>query len=125
MVAKSDIVLNNLRPGAMERLRLDQDNLVQIRRDIISVSIKMFGNSGPLGYQTGYAPSFAALGGLNNLVGYADDQPLGINMRYGDSTVGVNAAFAAIVALFARRERQGGSVRRYISGRVHVEHGRR
>lgn len=106
IVAKSDVVLNNLRPGAMERLHLDHDNLRQIRRDIISVSIKMFGNSGPLGYQTGYAPSFAALGGLNNLVGYAEDQPLGINMRYGDSTAGVNAAFAAVVALL-HRERTG------------------
>jgi crotonobetainyl-CoA:carnitine CoA-transferase CaiB-like acyl-CoA transferase len=106
MVRKSDIVLNNLRPGAMERLGLDYYSMRSIKRDIISVSIKMFGNDGPLGYQTGYAPSFAALGGLNYLVGYQDEQPAGINMRYGDSTVGANAAFAAIVALL-HRERTG------------------
>jgi crotonobetainyl-CoA:carnitine CoA-transferase CaiB-like acyl-CoA transferase len=66
----------------------------------------MWGNDGPLGYQTGYAPSFAALGGLNHLVGYEGEQPLGMNMRYGDSSVGANAAFAAIAALL-HRERTG------------------
>lgn len=106
MVAASDIVLNNLRPGAMERLGLDFEGLRAIKRDIISVSIKMYGNDGPLGYQTGYAPCFVALGGLNSLVGYEGEPPLGINMRYGDSTVGTHAAFAAIAALL-HRERTG------------------
>jgi crotonobetainyl-CoA:carnitine CoA-transferase CaiB-like acyl-CoA transferase len=106
MVAKSDIVINNIRPGAMERMGMGYEGLRAIRQDIIAVSIKMFGNDGPLGYQTGYAPCFAALGGLNYLVGYEGGPPLGINMRYGDSTVGANAAFAAIVALM-HRERTG------------------
>jgi crotonobetainyl-CoA:carnitine CoA-transferase CaiB-like acyl-CoA transferase len=106
MVAKSDIVLNNLRPGAMERSGLGYEDLRKIKPDIISVSIKMFGNEGPLGYQTGYAPCFAALGGLNYLVGYEGEPPSGINMRYGDSTVGANAAFAAVVALL-HRDRTG------------------
>ena len=106
MVAKSDIVINNLRPGAVERLGFSYEKLREIKRDIISVSVKMWGNDGPLGYQTGYAPSFSALGGLNALVGYEGGEPLGINMRYGDSTVGANAAFAAIVALL-HRERTG------------------
>jgi crotonobetainyl-CoA:carnitine CoA-transferase CaiB-like acyl-CoA transferase len=104
MVAKSDIVLNNFRPGAMERLGLDFERLRAIKPDIIFVSIKMFGNDGPLGYQTGYAPSFAALGGLSYLVGYEGEPPMGINMRYGDSTVGANTAFAAIVALLHREQ---------------------
>ena len=106
LVAKSDIVINNLRPGAVERLGFSYEQLREIKRDIIAVSIKMWGNDGPLGYQTGYAPSFAALGGLNALVGYEGEEPLGANMRYGDSTVGANAAFAAIVALI-NRERTG------------------
>lgn len=106
MIAKSDIVLNNIRPGAMERAGLSYPELKQIKPDIINVSIKMYGNDGPLGYQTGYAPSFAALGGLNTLVGYEDGPPLGINMRYGDSTVGASAVFAAIAALL-HRDRTG------------------
>jgi crotonobetainyl-CoA:carnitine CoA-transferase CaiB-like acyl-CoA transferase len=106
LVANSDIVLNNLRPGAMERQGLGYADLAAIKPDIISVSIKMWGNHGPLGYQTGYAPSFSSLAGLAALVGYEGGPPLGANMRYGDSTVGAAAAVGAIAALL-HRERTG------------------
>ncbi len=102
LIGRSDIVINNLRPGAMERHGLGYDALQAIKSDIISVSIKMWGNDGPLGYQTGYAPCFAALAGLASLVGYEGGPPLGASMRYGDSTVGAAAAFAAIAALMHR-----------------------
>ena len=103
LIARSDVVLNNLRPGAMERQGLGFAQLQEIKPDIISVSIKMWGNDGPLGHQTGYAPCFAALAGLASLVGYPGGPPLGPSMRYGDSTVGAAAAFAAVVALAASR----------------------
>ncbi len=102
LIARSDIVLNNLRPGAMERQGLGYRQLTQIKPDIISVSIKMWGNDGPLGHHTGYAPCFAALAGLASLVGYPGGPPLGASMRYGDSTVGAAAAYAAVVALLHR-----------------------
>ncbi|MEZ0352239.1 CaiB/BaiF CoA transferase family protein [Mycobacterium sp. pR1184] len=102
LIARSDIVINNLRPGAMERQGLGYPELAEIKPDIISVSIKMWGNDGPLGHQTGYAPCFAALAGLAPLVGYPGGPPLGTSMRYGDSTVGAAAAYAAVVALVHR-----------------------
>jgi crotonobetainyl-CoA:carnitine CoA-transferase CaiB-like acyl-CoA transferase len=102
LIARSDIVLNNLRPGAMERQGLGYEQLKAIKPDIVSVSIKMWGNDGPLGHQTGYAPCFAALAGLASLVGYSGGPPLGTSMRYGDSTVGAAAAYAAVVALLHR-----------------------
>jgi len=102
LIACSDIVVNNLRPGAMERQGLGYADLKSIKPDIISVSIKMWGNDGPLGHQTGYAPCFAALAGLASLVGYPGGPPRGASMRYGDSTVGAAAAYAAVVALLHR-----------------------
>jgi crotonobetainyl-CoA:carnitine CoA-transferase CaiB-like acyl-CoA transferase len=102
LIARSDIVINNLRPGAMERQGLGYEQLKEIKPDIISVSIKMWGNDGPLGHQTGYAPCFAALAGLASLVGYPGGPPRGASMRYGDSTVGAAAAYAALVALLHR-----------------------
>ncbi|MCT7661152.1 CaiB/BaiF CoA transferase family protein [Mycobacterium deserti] len=106
LIARCDIVVNNLRPGAMERQGLGYPQLAAIKPDIISVSIKMWGNDGPLGYQTGYAPCFAALAGVASLVGYRHGAPLGASMRYGDSTVGAAAAYAAVAALL-HRERTG------------------
>jgi crotonobetainyl-CoA:carnitine CoA-transferase CaiB-like acyl-CoA transferase len=102
LISQSDIVINNLRPGAMERMGLSYEQLKTVKQDIISVSIKMWGNGGPLGYQTGYAPCFAALAGVASLVGYPGGPPLGTSMRYGDSTVGAAAAFAAAAALLHR-----------------------
>jgi crotonobetainyl-CoA:carnitine CoA-transferase CaiB-like acyl-CoA transferase len=102
LIARSDIVINNLRPGAMERQGLGYQQLTAIKPDIISVSIKMWGNDGPLGHQTGYAPCFSALAGMASLVGHRGGPPLGASMRYGDSTVGAAAAYAAVVALLHR-----------------------
>lgn len=102
MIAQSDIVLDNIRPGAMERSKLDYANLKAIKPDIIQCSIKMWGTDGPLGYQTGYAPCFAALSGLTALVGHEGETPKGMNIRYGDSTAGACAALACIAALHHR-----------------------
>lgn len=102
LIARSDIVLDNLRPGALEKLGLSYEDMKAVKPDIIHVSIKMYGIEGPLGRQTGYAPSFAAIGGLNYLVGHEDRAPEGMNIRYGDSTAGAAAAFGAIAALHHR-----------------------
>src|SRR5690606_32430854 len=66
---------------------------------IVYVSMGMYGTEGPLSYQTGYAPCFAALGGLSAMVGYEGQPPSGMNIRYADSTFGASAAYAALVAL--------------------------
>lgn len=103
MVARSDIVIDNIRPGALARAKLDYENLKAIKPDIIQCSIKMWGTDGPLGYQTGYAPCFAALSGLTALVGHEGETPRGMNIRYGDSTAGALAALACVAALHHRR----------------------
>ena len=106
LIAHSDIVLDNLRPGALEKLGLGYEDMKAIKQDIIHVAIKMYGSEGPKGQHTGYAPSFAAIGGLNYLVGHEGDVPRGMNIRYGDTTAGAAAAFGAIAALH-HRERTG------------------
>jgi crotonobetainyl-CoA:carnitine CoA-transferase CaiB-like acyl-CoA transferase len=106
MVAEADIVIDNIRPGAMERSTLGYEDLKAIKPAIIQCAIKMWGSDGPLGYQTGYAPCFAALSGLTALVGHEGETPKGMNIRYGDSTAGACAALACIAALH-HRERTG------------------
>jgi len=103
LLRHSDIVVENLRPGAIDRLGLGYGAVKAVKPDIIFVSMGMYGNDGPLAYQTGYAPCFAALGGLSSLVGYEGEAPSGMNVRYADSTFGTAAAFAAVAALTHRR----------------------
>ncbi len=102
MVSQSDVVIDNIRHGAMDRSGLDYDSLKAIKPDIIQLSLKMWGTEGPLAYQTGYAPCFAALAGLNYLVGHEGEVPRGMNIRYGDSTAGAYAALAIVAALHHR-----------------------
>lgn len=103
LLGKSDIVVENLRPGAIDRLGLGYDKVQAAKPDIIYVSMGMYGNDGPLSYQTGYAPCFAALGGLSSVIGYEGQAPSGMNVRYADSTFGTAATYAAVVALMHRR----------------------
>jgi crotonobetainyl-CoA:carnitine CoA-transferase CaiB-like acyl-CoA transferase len=103
LVKSCDVFIENLRPGAAARQGLSYGELRAIKPDIIAVSMSMHGSEGPLNYQTGYAPSFSALGGVCHLVGNAGGPPKLLNIRYGDSSFGTAAAFAAIVALYHRR----------------------
>ena len=106
LISQSDIVINNLRHGALERMGLGHEGMRALRDDIISVSLKMYGNEGPLAYQTGYAPCFAALSGMSGLVGYEGEAPKNVNMRYGDSTAGAAVVLGALAAL-VHREKTG------------------
>ena len=103
LLAHSDVLVENLRPGAVKRLGLGYDVVKAAKPDIVFVSMGMHGSDGPLAYQTGYAPCFAALGGVSLMVGYEDEPPSGMNVRYADSTFGTAAAYAAVVALMHRR----------------------
>ena len=104
LIKQADIVVENLRPGAIERLGLGYDTVKAANPGIVYVSMGMHGNEGPLSYQTGYAPCFAALGGLTAMVGYEGEAPAGMNVRYSDSTFGTAATFAALVALLHKRK---------------------
>src|ERR1700712_2332855 len=108
LLATADIFIENLRPGAIARAGLGYDAVRAIKPDIVYVSAGMYGNDGPLAYQSGYAPCFAALAGVSAVVGYEGETPLGMNIRYGDSTTGTSAAFAAVTALLhAKRTGEG------------------
>jgi crotonobetainyl-CoA:carnitine CoA-transferase CaiB-like acyl-CoA transferase len=99
----SDIFIENLRPGAAKRLGLGYDTLRALKHDIIAVSMSMYGQEGPLSYQTGYAPCFSALAGICHMSGYDGGPPVLLNQRYGDSSYGTAAAYAAVIALYHRR----------------------
>jgi len=103
LLRESDILVENLRPGAMDRLGLGYEVVKAVNPGIVYISMGMWGHDGPLSYQTGYAPCFNALGGLSVLVGYDGQPPSGINVRYADSTYGTAAAYAGLVALLHRR----------------------
>ncbi len=107
LVRISDVVLENFRPGVMDRLGLGCPQLREIKPDIIMVSLSSNGQTGPEARYAGYAPMFAALGGLGYLTGYPDGPP--VELRHAmDHTGGMMATFSAVAALCAHRNHQVG-----------------
>ncbi len=104
LLKTADIFVENLRPGAIGRMGLGYDAVKAINPKIVYISMGMYGNDGPLAYQTGYAPCFNAVSGFSALVGYEGRTPTGINVRYADSTYGTAASYAGLVALIHARK---------------------
>ena len=98
LVRISDLVLENFRPGVMDRLGLGFDHLQEVNEHILMVSVSSNGQTGPERGYAGYAPMFAAAGGLGHLTGYPDGPP--VELRHAmDHTGGLMGAFAAVAAL--------------------------
>ena len=103
----SDLVLQSFRPGVFDRLGFGYEALRKAKPDIILVSLSSNGQSGPEYNYAGYAPLFAAIGGLGNLTGYPDGPP--VELRHGmDHTGGMLLAFSAVAALCAKRRTELG-----------------
>ena len=102
LVAVSDVVIENMRPGVMDRLGLGYKDLVKVKPDIIMVSISGWGSRGPLREYTAYAPCFSSFSGIAHLTGYADEEP-NTGTSSNDARSGTAAAFAVLMALVIRQ----------------------
>ena len=102
LIQISDVVSQNMRPGAMEKMGLGYDVLKEVKPDIIMLSSSAFGAEGPLKRYGGYAPGFAAYSGITHLTGYSDGPP---NPMTGSTDLmsATTAAFAIIAALNYRQ----------------------
>ncbi len=107
LAATADVLVQNFRPGAIERMGLGEDAVRALRPDIVFVSISGFGETGPYAHQRVYDPIIQALCGLCDI--QADNEtgrPHMVRTIVPDKTTSVTAAQAITAALFAR-ERTG------------------
>jgi len=75
LASESDVVVDNMRPGALSKLGLDYDSLCDLRSDIIGASSSGRGTTGPESQYLGFAMIHHALGGNSYITGYPDDHP--------------------------------------------------
>lgn len=101
LVSISDAVVENMRPGVLDRLGLGYEELRRINPTLVFASITGAGESGPESSYPGYAPAFNALSGLGHLTGYPDGPPAELHDSI-DCRVGATAAFAILSGLFHR-----------------------
>ena len=106
LVGTADVVVENFRPGVMERLGLGHAALKAIKNDIIYCAISGFGQDGPLKYNPAYDQIIQGLCGVMSVTGDAQSAPLRVGYPVADTMGGMTAAFA-IAAALVRRERTG------------------
>jgi benzylsuccinate CoA-transferase BbsF subunit len=102
LVKKADVVIQNMRPGVMDRLGLGYEALREVKPDIIMLSSSALGATGPERTYVGYAPTFAAMSGMAYITGYADKEPSTLSGAI-DTRVGTTSAFAILSALIYRQ----------------------
>lgn len=106
LVAEADIVLENFRPGTMEKWGLGYEDLKAVNPGIIMVRVSGFGQTGPYAKRAGYAAIGEAMGGMRYLSGYPDRRPSRTGLSLGDTLAAVYAGLGALAAL-RHRERTG------------------
>jgi formyl-CoA transferase len=107
LAAKSDILLENFRPGTLEKWGLGPEVLNEANPDLIITRISAFGQTGPLSERPGFAAVAEAYGGFRNLVGDPDRPPVRVGVSIGDSIAGLYAAFGSMMSLYQREARRG------------------
>lgn len=107
LAERADVVVENMRPGALEKLALGWDDLRAINPSLVMVRISGFGQTGPMRLQPGFGAIAEAMGGMRYVTGDPDRPPMRANLSLGDSIAALHASLGALMAL-RHRDATGG-----------------
>ncbi len=106
LIARSDVVVNNFRPGALERMGLGYDVLCALRRDVILLNLPGAHRKGPWSVRASLGNILMAASGFNLLTGFPGERPRGIGIAYPDFTA-PHLLVACVLAALRQRDRTG------------------
>ena len=106
LVAQADVLIENFRPGTMEKWQLGYEQLAAVNPGLIMVRVSGFGQTGPYAQRAGYGSIGEAMGGIRNLAGDPDRPPSRVGLSIGDSLAATFACVGTLAALHSR-ERSG------------------
>src|SRR5919106_3040334 len=106
LVATADAIVENFRPGVMDRLELGYETLKQVKPDLIYCAVSGFGQDGPLRESPAYDQIVQGLSGVMSVTGDEETAPMRAGYPVADTVGGITAAFA-IAAALVRRNRTG------------------
>jgi formyl-CoA transferase len=104
LVKRSDVLVENFRPGTLARFSLDFGSLTALNPNLIYCSITGFGQTGPLRDKPGYDFMIQAMGGLMSITGEPEGEPTKVGVAVADLFAGQNAVIAILAALQARAQ---------------------
>lgn len=100
LVAKSDVIITNFRPETLRKWKIDYEDLIKVKPDIIMMHFSAFGRNGPLAEKPGFARVAEGFSGLMNITGYPEDKPMPSGFPIADGLGGVYTAFSIMLALY-------------------------
>lgn len=107
LVKEVDIIIENFRPGMLEKWGLGYEDLKKINPRIIMVRVSGYGQDGPYKDRPGFGSIGEAMGGIRYLTGYPDLPPTRVGISLGDSVAGLFAVIGALMALRHRDQISG------------------
>ncbi|WP_326541104.1 CaiB/BaiF CoA transferase family protein [Pseudorhodoferax sp.] len=107
LVERSDALVENFRPGTMERWKLGYATLAELRPALVMLSVSGFGQTGPYAQRAAYDRMALAFSGVMGLTGFADRAPVRTGISVADYTTACMGAFALMMALY-HRDAKGG-----------------
>lgn len=110
LIENTDILIENFRPGTMERWNLSYEELSKINPRLVMVRVTGFGQTGPYSKRAGYGAIGEAMGGLRYVVGDPSSQPSRMGISIGDELAAVHACMGAMFAIHARERTGKGQV---------------
>jgi len=110
LAARSDIVIENFRPGALEKWNIGWERLSADNPKLVMVRISGYGQSGPYRDRPGFAAIAEAVGGLRYVTGYPDRPPVRPNLSIGDTLASLHGVIGALLALHHLKNGGGGQV---------------
>ena len=107
LVADADVLVENFRPGTMERWGLGYDRLSEENPGLVMVRVSGYGQTGPYRERAGFGSIGEAMGGVRHVIGFPEMPPPRAGISLGDSLAATFGALGAVTALFHRESRGG------------------
>ena len=104
---KCDVVLENFKPGTMEKWAIGPEDVKAKNPDVIYCRVSGYGQTGPYSHKPGYASVCEGVGGFRYVNGFPDRPPCRPNLSLGDSLAGMHAALGIVMALYNKAGRKG------------------
>jgi formyl-CoA transferase len=108
LVEHADVLLENFRPGTLERWNLGPDTLLEVNPRLVIARVSGYGQTGPYAARAGFASAAEAMGGIRHINGFPGELPPRMHISLGDSLAGMYAVQGILAALY-RRDALGGA----------------
>ena len=110
LLCKADVVVENFRPGAMEKWGLGPEDIKASNPRVIYARISGYGQTGPFAHKPGYASVTEGYGGFRYINGEPGEAPVRPNISLGDTVAGIHAALGVALAIIQRHQSGEGQV---------------